>query len=155
MNIRIGSAIVYVFPFLLHSIGLFLLTTKCAKIGKNQKYLIINLCLSEIFLTLTSSVRHLMLQLYGETSFIFQIVSTINLSSSFSYYMAMYLLTLDRFAEVYFNLKYPLYCTIRRLRYAMILLWSITGFWFIFLFVYMRKHGYDRIERFIIFISIL
>lgn len=60
----------------------------------------------------------------------------------------MYLLTLDRFAEVYFNLKYPLYCTIRRLRYAMILLWSITGFWFIFLFVYMRKHGYDRIETF-------
>lgn len=150
MYLWIVSVITYTLPFLLHCVGIYLLCTRCANIGENQKYLIINLCLSEIFVTISGSVRTLMLSLYGKTNFTYHLSGIANIAASFPYYMTMYLLTLDRFAEIYLNIKYPLYWSEKHSRYAMAIIWSVASILLIYLFVNILLYprtGFLRIEK--------
>lgn len=143
------SLVTYILPFLLHIIGISLLLTQASNIGESQRIFMINLSLSEILLTLSASVRTIAYVTQSSTNFIYQFAAIFNIFSCVPYYSVMYLLTLDRFAEVYLNIRYPLYWSKTHSKYTMIIIWMLSGLLLVLLFIYLQiypQEGHRRIH---------
>ncbi|XP_057308949.1 alpha-2C adrenergic receptor-like [Hydractinia symbiolongicarpus] len=121
------APLIYLVPLILHSIGLFVLLKMPSTVTKSQKVLLINLCLSEIYLTLCSGLYRVLMLIYGESNCAYAVLRGCSLCASILYYITMYIITLDRFFHVYFNLRYSAYCTARKITYITVSVW-ITSF---------------------------
>lgn len=145
------ALITYIISLLLHTFGIFLLITKRCFIGRSQKVFMINLSISEILLSLSAIGRTVMYAEFGTSNLFYEISVVLNLSACLPYYTIMYALTIDRFAEIYLHMHYPLYWSARRTRYISILLWTMTGFVMVLLFMVVHvtlKHTAAKLQTF-------
>lgn len=151
MEVWIVSLISYVIPLVLHSIGIVLLLTKSSNVSRSQTILMINLSLSAICLSATSAAHAVLEYYYAHQNIMYQHFVICSMVSCLPYYAVMYILTLDRLAEVYLNIRYPLYWSARKTKYCMIILWSITLCLLFSLFAYIRierLNGLTKVEDF-------
>ncbi|XP_057310176.1 substance-K receptor-like [Hydractinia symbiolongicarpus] len=145
------SLVSYIVPLVLHSIGIVLLLTRSTNVSRSQTIFMINLSLSEICLSATGAAYIVLYTFYGGQNFAYHISMICFLTSCLPYYAVMYILTLDRLAEVYLNIRYPLYWSARKTKYCMITLWLITLCLLFSLFVYIRiepLHGCAKLVDF-------
>ena len=106
-------AVVYIMPVLMHLIGLYLLfTTKVTNLAINQKYYIISMSGTELCIC-TLKIAHRIFSIYGFDSVAFKLWTLQTSGCFLCYILSMILLTVDRFLEVYLNIKYPLWLTER------------------------------------------
>lgn len=138
MKLWIISLITYIIPLTLHCIGIVLLLTKSSNVSGSQTIFMINLSVSEISLSITGALAIGFYELYGGGNFAYQLSTIGFLSSAFTYYPIMYILTLDRLAEVYLNLRYQLYWSAKKTKVSMILVWLISATMFLSFLVYIR-----------------
>lgn len=116
--IRIACPII---PMIIHLFGIYLLWNHNADITRNQKVLLLNLSISELIvcsLTLSEAVATI---LKGYK--ISEVIHLLYLSFIFSYILNMFALAIDRFAQVYLNIKYPLYWSKKKTIYLMAAIW--------------------------------
>ncbi|XP_057310168.1 histamine H2 receptor-like [Hydractinia symbiolongicarpus] len=151
MELWAVSLVSYVVPFVLHSFGMILLLTKSSNVSRSQTILMINLSLSEICLSATSAAYIVVYYYYGNQNIMYQHAVICSMAFCLPYYAVMYILTLDRLAEVYLNIRYPLYWSARKTKYCMIIVWLITLCLQFSLFVYIRVeqvNGFEKLEDF-------
>lgn len=118
--------ITYTISFMLHCIGLCLLCFRGTRTGKNQKIFLMNLSASEICICLTGALQCLFSKQYGEDHLAYKLSTVSCLTFALPYYMIMISLTVDRFGEVYMNIRYHLYWSTRLTRYLMATIWLIN-----------------------------
>lgn len=110
----------------LHVIGFWLLyVTKKTQMSRNQKIFLMNLSLSEFCLCVLAAVEKL-LDFFEETTvrpYLLIINYTI---APLNLFLVMMFLTVDRFFEVYLNLRYPLYWSGKQSRTAMAITWFFS-----------------------------
>lgn len=106
----IALTLFYAIPLVVHTLGIYLLL----KVKKNrfynptQRIYLINLSISEI-LVCVLKMLHRVFFLFGYKK-ISDYIDILQTSGAFLHYMLiMCLLTVDRFLEVYLNLKYPVF----------------------------------------------
>lgn len=126
MKVWLISFVGYCIPFLLHSMGLYLLSTKTREISPCQKLYLVNLSISEILLSLTGALFSYMLAHYGENHLGHKISMIAFLATSFPYYIIMVVLTIDRFGQVYLNVRYSLHWSEKHTKYTMAFVWIST-----------------------------
>lgn len=143
-NSSMVSAIVFVVPgpivLCTHFLALTLLKRDHTFRG-SQRYLIDTLCCTEIVLTIQLMLRgasyyykNIMLDvaiLFGESA------------GGIMYFTVMTFLTLDRFAEVKLNLKYPVYCTTKKTITMLFLAFIISLLLFVGLLIYLVDENND------------
>lgn len=88
-----------------HSFGFYMLCKKETRITKIQRILLLNLCASEM-----SICAFIILDISIHMNFLFP-------ATTISYTLIIFVLTVDRFAQVYLNIRYPLYWSIKRTKY--------------------------------------
>lgn len=136
MDIWIISFVVYLLPFGLHFIGFALLLTKSKNISSSQKILLVNLSISEMFTSSSGAISAMLLQRYGEGNVAYQFSTIVFLTVIIPFYLIMFVLTMDRFAEVYLNIRYPLYWSAKRTRNTVVIAWLITLLHLVFTIIY-------------------
>lgn len=102
----------------------YLLSTR-SKISVGQKILLLNLSVTEILACFCSLVTKVFEDTYGYLSFQRKLSRTILRSFYVMYLFVMISITVDRFWEVYLNLKYPLYWSKRKMKVLMAIEWLI------------------------------
>ena len=111
---------------LLHGLGLYtLLKVKINLL--NQKILVTSLALVEFVLSLHQVVSHAV-KLCGHWSVTWEYIDTLN--KWFSYFIIKVIvlhIILDRFAEIYLNVKYPLYMNEKRTKVIVISVWAVSA----------------------------
>lgn len=143
-NSSMVSAIMFVVPgpivLCIHFLALTLLKRDHTFRG-SQRYLIGALCCTEIALSIQLMLRgasyyykNIMLDvaiLFGESA------------GRLMYFTVMTFLTLDRFAEVKLNLKYPVYCTTKKTITMLFLAFIISLLLFVGLLIYLVDETSD------------
>ena len=138
-------------PTVLHIIGIFLLYK--AKGGlKNQRIITLNLaiaemliCLLNVIILITSLVKNLM------TSRYIIILHCLYASLFLTIRFAMLHIIIDRFLDIWLNIKYPIYMSSKNLRRIIIVQW-IFGFVFsscfvlLYWFDYIHHHSFATIR---------
>lgn len=112
------------FVALLHITGLVLLTkANDITISGNQKYLVIALSLTELALVGSSFIRETIFYTTGSKTNIVGLCASLytNAVIGFMYYFIMFSITLDRFLQLRFNIKYHLYWNKKRTKNTLIL----------------------------------
>ena len=112
------------FVALLHITGLVLLTkANDITISGNQKYLVIALSLTELALVGSSFIRETIFYTTGSKTNIVGLCASLytNAVIGFMYYFIMFAITLDRFLQLRFNIKYHLYWNKKRTKNTLIL----------------------------------
>ena len=112
------------FAALLHITGLVLLTkANDITISGNQKYLVIALSLTELALVGSSFIRETIFYTTGSKTNIVGLCASLytNAVIGFMYYFIMFAITLDRFLQLRFNIKYHLYWNKKRTKNTLIL----------------------------------
>lgn len=108
-----------------HMIGFYALyLTKQTNINKSQRIFLMNLSLAEIFLCFTAVLKSVFLQ-SGYMVVALQCRILQMTVSSLAYYLLMIFLTIDRFSEVYLNIRYPLYWSKQRATWCMLTIWIL------------------------------
>ena len=95
----------------------------------NQKYLMGALCCTEIVLLIQFAMRAV--RLTNQSFGINLIVHFGGLAGGLMYIFVMTIITVDRFAEIKFNLKYPLYCSTKRAIAILILAFTISCLFYV------------------------
>ncbi|XP_057298450.1 octopamine receptor beta-2R-like [Hydractinia symbiolongicarpus] len=116
--IRIACPII---PLILHLFGIYLLWNHNADTTQNQKVLLLNLSVSELIVSSLILFENVTTILKGYK--MTEVVHLLYLSFIFSHMLSMFALTIDRFAQVYLNVKYPLYWSKKKTVYLMAAIW--------------------------------
>ena len=104
----------------------------------SQKYLIFTLCFVEILLAFGGLLGYIFTLLGIDDSFPVVICEIFHMTMvNVSYMLLMIVITIDRFLIIYLNIKYPLYCTPRKIKIVVIL---ILCFCLCFFFVFLSKY---------------
>ena len=107
-------------------------------IKERQKYLIFTLCFVEILLAFGGLLGYIFTLLGIDDSFPVVICEIFHMTMvNVSYMLLMIVITIDRFLIIYLNIKYPLYCTPRKIKIVVIL---ILCFCLCFFFVFLSKY---------------
>ena len=112
-----------------HIFGLFILFTRVhpsQHFSENQRYLLFQLSLCEliclIIFIVSDSLAVLVRNYIADTTVItvFKLLNTIlNLPCFLGLIITMLAITIDRFLSVYLNIRYPVVCTLKRVRIAL------------------------------------
>ena len=104
----------------------------------SQKYLIFTLYFVEILLAFGGLLGYIFTLLGIDNSFPVVICEIFHMTMvNVSYMLLMIVITIDRFLIIYLNIKYPLYCTPRKIKIVVIL---ILCFCLCFFFVFLSKY---------------
>lgn len=127
MILHIIELVVCVVSMSLHAVGLYLLC--CLRGSPNlngsQRIFLMNLSLAEFCVMFCELVKSVAMLIPSDAGRDF--VSILQLAGfSLISYFAMIYLTIDRFFELYLNLKYPLYWNERRSRHLMTSMWVFS-----------------------------
>ena len=120
------SIVVRLVPMILHAFGLYLLVTvPSLNIKPNQMLLIMNLSVIEILLVFCSWIESLLrIILPHVTGFVYvDIVKATGVC--FVYLATMTLITIDRFLEVYLNIRYSLYWSRKKMIMFITAIWIL------------------------------
>lgn len=140
--------------FSLHCIGIYLLLTRSTKIGSGQKILLLNLSISEVLACSCSLASLVVQEIYSPSSAQSKVSLTILRATYVMYLFVMVSITVDRFCEVYFNLKYPLFWSNRKMKLLMLAGWVITSTIVVLsvvLVLWLGDEAYEDIRRAYIF----
>ena len=144
MKVLILKFALYLLCLLAHSIGLFLLS-KVPKgvVNETQRIFIFNLSLAELLIAIFGFVKDI------TTLFDYKIINYVHHIScilvlswiSIVYYQVMFYLTMDRFFQVYLNLKYPIYWTEHRTKKLILFIWFFAiSFYVTITYLYFMKN---------------
>lgn len=111
---------------LLHVTAFYLLWKKHANITMNQRIILLNLSLVEISLCLCDIVRCVIAFATRNGSFAIELFLTLFYCFIQEYFYVMVALTVDRFAQIYLNIKYDLYWSVEKTKYTMGMIWILT-----------------------------
>ena len=154
MKVLILKFTLYLLCLLAHSIGLFLLSkVPEGVVNETQRIFIFNLSLAELLIAVFGFIKDI------TTLFDYEIINYVHHIScilllswiSIVYYQVMFYLTMDRFFQVYLNLKYPVYWTKHRTKKLILFIWFFaTSFYVTITYLYFMKnlryakllHGY-------------
>ena len=128
-----------IFVICVQVLAVFLLMkVKQNNITGSQKYLLLSLCVSELVYAVVHNVT-LVLFAYNRDNIIYDLwmfrVATVMLMDI----CIMICITVDRFLEVYFSIKYPLYWSARKTLALIICLGGILLFSYILLLIYVHR----------------
>ena len=119
---------------------------KFLRISPNQNILAISLCITDLFLSVTTIIRCLTIIFNYRTLFrdFFVLLQVILFGSM--YFFLMMLLTLDRYIAIKLNIKYSIYCAAGKLKTAvfMALILLTIAFSVIFTTHIYRKYDVER-----------
>lgn len=120
-------AALYTIPTILHTVGLYMLfTTRITRLAYNQKLYLINISISELLICVFK-ISHRLFSLYDYSLYSFKLW-TIQTSGCFmAYIIFMVLLSVDRFLEVYLNIKYPIFVTKRTAHFSVLIVWLVSA----------------------------
>ena len=107
--ISIITSILSIIPVTLHALGIYLLHQP-NPVQTNQKLYLINLSVIEILLVLIKNVS-LHIKIFADDPTIYECLSLIHDGICFTWMNVLIGLTIDRFFEVWLNIKYGLYIT--------------------------------------------
>ena len=140
-------AAIYTVPVILHTVGLYMLfTTRITRLASNQKIYLINISASELSICFLK-IAHRLLSLNDQPWLAFKLW-TIQTSGCFmAYILFMILLSVDRFLEVYLNIKYQLYITSRTARISVISAWTVS---LTFSLILVLQNSTDLVRRIVI-----
>ena len=138
---------IYIAACSIHVLGLWLLIRKPRFFSKHQRYYFITLSISEIIL----SIDHLIMEILSyqqhklpKWSIILQV---------YHYYgawitnlMTLVFITLDRFAEVYYNLQYQLYLTKTRTLCIVAFIWLFGILFSILILLLYYEYNFEYLE---------
>ena len=116
----------YIFTAILHSIGIWILCSVKMALA-NQRLIILNLALAELLSCIeriiytSGSLADFRNTIWLRFGFF------LHLFAAFITKFIMLLLTLDRFLEIYFHMKYAVYLTRKKLFYILITLWLLSA----------------------------
>ena len=119
-----------------HSIGCYLLL-KLYKNGKEnvQQIYLINLSITHTLGNMFQLISRVLLMVKnGDTAYFCIIVILLTLFT-FSYYMSMVYITVDKALDILLNIKYPLYWNEHRAKYLVYLTWLVGVLTSVFVFV--------------------
>ena len=116
-------AVLSIIPLSLHIFGLVLLwKARRAYSNRSQFLFLVNLSLSElVFVILGLLMFVCSILAHEKISFVFLVLQYIG--ATLVYFFVMIFMTLDRFFEVYFNIKYPLYWNSKSCQRLMLASW--------------------------------
>ena len=110
---------------------ILLYTIKERNAALSQKYLISTLCFVEMLLAFGGLLGHIFTLLDIDESFPVMICEIFHVTMfNVSYMLLMIVITIDRFLIIYLNIKYPLYCTPRKIVIVVILILCFCLFFF-------------------------
>ena len=112
----------YLLSIMLHSIGIFLLLT--LKHRRNQDIIIMNLSIAEISMSLCDFSQNILSRYHNVSAFHIKVL-TITQCSLFVVpsFLIMIVLTVDRFLEVYLNIKYHTYVHKFKVKVSLSICW--------------------------------
>ena len=143
---------------LAHTIGLYPLTYLYKNGGETpQMVLIINLsfveCMTNVFLSLIYFRFFNFLLFHDEVTVYFDMLLHSNIN--IVYYLTKMYIIIDKFLEVWLNLKYQLHCTVKRAKYLIICTWIFGFILFTVAIIVYTLQGYlDHIPVIYIFSSL-
>ncbi|XP_057310283.1 olfactory receptor 1B1-like [Hydractinia symbiolongicarpus] len=120
------SYIVRFLPIILHCSGIYILIKDKRYISATQKILLQNLSVSEILLSSVSILGFIIKDVHGLQSIERRCVLVVFFVINALYFVIMATLTLDRFVEVYMNIKYPIYWSARKMKLLMACEWMLA-----------------------------
>lgn len=123
-------------PLTLHIVGCYLLFTRSSCRNSNERLLLLQLGIAEIFLCLIPFVLSFLYFNYGDSNPVVIAVYIFQLSFFLSFYLFMIVITINRFAEVYLSIRYPLYWSVNHTKKLIVLAWLINLAFFGSLLVY-------------------
>lgn len=114
----------YLLSIMLHSIGIFLLLTLQHR--RNQDIIMMNLSIAEISMSLCDFSQNILSRYHNVSAFHIKIL-TITQCSLFVVpsFLIMIVLTVDRFLEVYLNIKYHTYVGKFKVKVSLSICWCI------------------------------
>lgn len=111
---------------LLHILAFTLLWKKHANITRNQKIILLNLCMVEVLISCSDLPRAIIYETVGSENLAYKSFVTLFYCFILAYLYLMVALTMDRLAQIYLNIKYDLYWPVRRTKYLMGIIWTLT-----------------------------
>lgn len=128
--VDITTANTYViFPcvgFIFHGTTLWLLRKKHVNSTINQKIILLNLSSVEISICCCDFTRWAVYCSIGSSNLAYESAVTVFYCFLLTYLCIMITLTIDRFAQIYLNIRYDLYWSVRKTKYLMKFLWICT-----------------------------
>lgn len=109
----------------LHCLGLFLLSAQIKKDRSHQVPIMMNLSVAEIFMSVFDVTYNVMTRENVDTNIRIYVYTVQCTCFVISCFLILTVLTLDRFFEVYLNLKYPIYFTKNVVRCCLAGCWCI------------------------------
>ena len=124
---------------ILHIIGFCLLYKKSRHTSESQR-IFLSLSLSEIVISSNTIIEVLVLQFYGWNQ---AVASTeiLNFCMSQVYYCIMIFLTVDRFFELYLNIRYDFFWNVKSTKYLLLCVWTFSTINFIILLIFYMIRG--------------
>ena len=113
-----------IFPF--HALGLFILSRNKGSLDKIQVVFLFNLCFVEAQLTFFKTLEIMFSLLRRQTAERYVSIY-VNIGCCFPYYFVMVLYTLNRFSELYLNLRYTTYWTAKVVKRSIITVWGLAA----------------------------
>ncbi|XP_057297775.1 uncharacterized protein LOC130628783 [Hydractinia symbiolongicarpus] len=111
---------------LLHVVAFTLLWKKHANITRNQKIILLNLCMVEVLISCSDLPRAIIYETVGSETLAYKSFVTLFYCFILAYLYFMIALTMDRLAQIYLNIKYDLYWPVRRTKYLTGIIWTLT-----------------------------
>lgn len=151
MTFKTGAVFTFVFPSIgmfLHVLAFYLLLKKHANISMNQKIILMNLSLVEILLVCCDLPRLAIEYTTRQDSFASKSLLILFFCILLAYLYIMVALTLDRLAQIYLNIKYDLYWSVKKTKYIMGIIWIKTLLVAVFLLaiVNLRRNLFQHVE---------
>ena len=129
------QCIMFSIPSFLHLISIYIIyKAKHTRLQSNQRLYLIHLSISE-FLTCFVGIIKRVAKLYNEKHLAFQVHIAQAGIATFVYYFVMIALTMDRFFEIYLNIRYPMLFTERLTHYVIGVIWFLSACFTVFLYV--------------------
>lgn len=110
----------------LHVVAFYLLWRKHANISTIQKIILLNLSLVEMLICFWDFVRLVISAIIGSDNLTYESCSILFSCLILALLYVMAALTMDRFAQIYLNIKYDLYWSVRKTKYTIGIIWSMT-----------------------------
>ena len=129
------QCLLFSIPAALHLFAIYVLhLARYTNLQQSQRFYLINLSLSE-FLICFLGIWKRISKIYGwsdEKTYIRYVQAGI---ATFAYYFVMIALTLDRFFEVFLNIRYPLFFTLTKTKIIVGIVWAMSAFFTVMLCV--------------------
>ena len=154
-HIHIIIIIICIINSILHLSGMYFLTClRYSAMNGCQRLFLFHLSLSEFGLTFLETTKRIVyIVINTEESIITEYINIIQFSStSMVYYFIMIYLTVDRFFELYLNMKYPFYRSERKTRHLLRFTWIVFVTLAILLSVLYKYYSIDYNKLFYIYI---